>query len=118
VAKRVPKTLKPTRAWRPREKALGYLALAQLNGALTQIVRSLSTLQDLKFLRRDVSSALRVALEETRCWANVEVIEVLLQREIEEWGEYGRRRRHWEKKLEDPDVLVEATHLKKSRSKK
>ena len=83
-----------------REESSLLMALAEINGGIAQIVQSLGTL---KFLRRDVSSALRVALDETRCWANVEVIEALLQREIEEWGQYGRRRRHWQKRFEDPD---------------
>jgi hypothetical protein len=116
VEKRVHKTPKPTTALWAQEKTLCYLALAEINSRFTQTVQSLGTLQDLKFLRGGVCSALRVALEETRCWVNVEVTEVLLQRETQDWGHYGRRRRHWEKRFEDPnDLRFEAARLKKSR---
>ena len=47
-------------------------------------------------------------VEETRAGANLEVVEEQ-RREEQEWGRFGRLRRRWDKRFEDPnDVLTMA----------
>jgi hypothetical protein len=61
---------------------------------------------------------LQTTLEETRAWANFEVVEMLQQSEETDWAHFGRLRRQWEKKYEDPnDVLIDAARLDKARQK-
>jgi hypothetical protein len=69
-------------------------------------------------LQHDLFSGLQVTLEEARAWANYEVLGSLHDRAEIDWGRFGRLRRQWEKKNEDPnDILVEAARLKKPRQK-
>src|SRR5260370_19559996 len=69
-------------------------------------------------LQHDFFSGLQVALEETRAWANYEVLGSLHDREENDWGRFGRLRRQLETKYEYPnDILVEAARLPKPRQK-
>jgi hypothetical protein len=73
----------------------------------------LRTLEKLCSLQHDFFSGLQVTLEETRARANYEVIGSLHDHEEIDWGRFGRLRRQWEKKYEDPnDIPVEAARLK------
>jgi hypothetical protein len=102
----------------PTERALVYDALAAFNQGFAQILQNLSSLETLGLLEREVFTGLQVTLEETRAWANFEVIDMLHGLEESDWSRFGRLRRHWEKKFEDPrDVLLEAARLKKPRRK-
>jgi hypothetical protein len=99
------------------EKFLVYDSLASFNQAFAQVLQNLRTLEKL-CLQHDCFSGLQVALEETRAWANYEVLGSLHDREEIDWSRFGRLRRQWEKKYEDPnDILVEAARLKKPRQK-
>ena len=100
------------------EKFLVYDSLADFNHAFAQVLQNLRTLEKLCSLQRDFFSGLQVTLEETRAWANYEVVGSLHDREEIDWGRFGRLRRQWEKKFEDPnDILVAAARLKKPRQK-
>ena len=100
------------------EKFLVYDSLASFNQAFAQILQNLRTLEKLCSLQHDFFSGLQVTLEEARAWANYEVVGSLHDREENDWGRFGRLRRQWEKKYEDPnDILVEAARLKKPRQK-
>ena len=100
------------------EKSLVYDSLASFNQAFAQILQNLRTLEKLCSLQHDFFSGLQVTLEETQARANYEVIGSLHDREEIDWGRFGRLRRQWEKKFEDPnDILVAAARLKKPRQK-
>jgi hypothetical protein len=100
------------------EKFLVYDSLAGFNQAFAQVLQNLRTLEKLCSLQHDFFSGLQVTLEETRAWANYEVLGRLHDREEIDWGRFGRLRRQWEKKNEDPnDILLEAARLKKPRQK-
>ena len=98
------------------EKALVYDTLAAFNQGFAQILRNLSSLKTLGLLKLEIFTGLQATLEETRAWANFEVIEMLHGCEESDWSRFGRLRRQWEKKYEDPnDVLLEAERLTKPR---
>ena len=100
------------------EKLLAYDALAGFNQGFSQILQNLRSLDTLGFLKGEISTALQVTLEETRAWANFEVIERLHEREEKDWARFGRLRLQWEKKVEDAgNVLLEAARLKMPRQK-
>jgi hypothetical protein len=93
---------------RKRGKLLIYEALFTLNQEFEQVLETLEGLEPLKTfrprLRREFIRACRVTVEETRAWANFELMQVLQAVEERDWSRYGRLRRQ----LEDPkDVLAE-----------
>jgi len=100
------------------EKLLAYDALAGFNQGLAQVLHNLRSLDKLGFLHGEIFTALQVTLEETRAWANFEVIERLHGLEESDWSRFGRLRRRLEKKYENPDdLLLEAVRLKRPSQK-
>jgi hypothetical protein len=81
-------------------KVLVYEALAGFNRNFEQVLQDLERLATLDLFthrwQRRAFKAWRATLEETRAWANFEVIEVLHQTEEREWTRFGRRRRRLE----------------------
>jgi hypothetical protein len=89
-----------------------YETLLGLNQGFEQVLTELRRLAKLGF-RRELLAEFQVVVEETRAWANFEVLETMHDREERDWFRFGRLRREWEKKLFDPnDVLNEAERLK------
>ena len=95
----------------PRSSA--YEALSALNRHLEKVLQNLDRLResglfDTRF-RRDSLRACQWSIEETRSWINFEITESLQDRAEHDWARFGRLRRQWEKKYQDPnDVLVAA----------
>jgi len=99
------------------KKLLVYEVLHGLNQEFEQVLTELGRLGKLGF-RRELLAEFRVVVEETRAWANFEVVETIHGREERDWFRFGRLHRQWEKKLFDPnDVLIEAERLKEKRRK-
>ena len=68
--------------------------------------------------QRDVGNILRVVVQQTRAWANMDLAELLQMREQDDRAYFGRIYDRWEKKLKDPnDVLIEAARLMEKRRK-
>jgi ABC-type uncharacterized transport system ATPase subunit len=89
-----------------------------LNRDFGQVLADLAKLQELGVFQHDRGSILRVVVQETRAWANMELAELLQMREQDDRAWFGRLHRRWEKTLEDPnDVLLEAKHLMEKRRK-
>jgi hypothetical protein len=100
------------------EKLRAYDALAGFNQGFAKVLQNLRSLDRLGFSQGEIFTALQVTLEETRAWANFEVIERLHGREEKDWARFGRLRRRWEKKYENPnDLLLEAARLKRPSQK-
>jgi hypothetical protein len=57
------------------DQLLAYEALAALNQGFVAILENLRRLKELGILHRDLGTALTVAMEETRAWANFEITE-------------------------------------------
>jgi hypothetical protein len=98
---------------KPASKKLRvYETLHALNHGFEQVLTELGRLGKLGF-RREVLAEFRVVVEETRAWANFELVETMHDREERDWVRFGRLRHQWEKKLFDPnDVLIEAARRK------
>jgi len=102
----------PPHAAFPRNapKAKAYEALAALNRDIEQVLGDLDRLEAQRLFprrwQRKFLKAWRATLEETRAWANFEVIEVLHQREEREWLRFSRLRQRAEKQSERPDDVA------------
>jgi DNA-directed RNA polymerase specialized sigma54-like protein len=95
-----------------------YEALHALNRDFEQVLAELARLHELGMFNRDLANILRIVVQETRAWANFELVEILQQREQDDWTRFGRLHRRWEKKLQDPnDVLIEAKLLMEKQRK-
>jgi hypothetical protein len=91
-----------------------YDALATLNRDFEQMLRDLERLEELRVFphrwQRKFLKTWRATLEETRAWANFEVVEILHQREERDWVDLGRIRRRSEK---SPELPADKKSLKK-----
>ena len=95
-----------------------YESLNALNHDFECVLAELARLHELGMFNRDLANILRIVVKETRAWANFELVEILQQREQDDWARFGRLHRRWEKKLQDPnDVLIEAKLLMEKRGK-
>ena len=104
------------------KRALGklrvYEALHALNQGFEQVLEDLERLEKLGLFEREVFNVLQAIVEETRAWANLDLVELMQAREEQDWARFGRVRYRWEQKMKDPnDVLIEAERLKKRRRK-
>ena len=103
---------------KPVERLPVYEYLHALNRDFGQVLADLARLQELGVFQHDRGSILRVVVQETRAWANMELAELLQMREQDDRAWFGRLHRRWEKTWEDPnDVLLEAKHLLEKRRK-
>jgi hypothetical protein len=105
--KNSPRVISPQNA----PKVLIYEALATLNRDFEQVVGDLERLEELRLFparwQRNFLKAWRATLEETRAWANFEVVEMLHEREEREWVGFGRIRQRSEKSSGAPaDIMV------------
>jgi hypothetical protein len=100
------------------QKLRVYETLHSLNQGFEQVLTDLVRLQEFPCFRREPLGHFQVLVEETRAWANFELLEVLHGREQDDWTRFGRLRRAWDKRYRDPnDVLIEAERLKGELSK-
>lgn len=107
--------MKPT-----SQKLRVYETLQSLNQAFEQVLSNLRHLQTFPFFRRQFLREFLVVVEETRAWANFDLVEVMHSREQDDWTRFGRLRQKWERKYRDPnDVPIEAGQkLRKSPGKR
>ena len=68
--------------------------------------------------QRQFLEAWRVTLEETRAWANFELVEILHQFEEQEWVRYSRLRQRAEQPSKDPVDGSFPTGRRKSRKER
>src|SRR5262245_5750026 len=91
------------------QKLRVYETLHSLNQAFEQVLADFRRLEQSSFLRRDFMRHFQTVIEETRCWANFEIVEAMHSREQHDWAGYGIQRRRWDKRFEDPnDVVIKA----------
>ena len=100
------------------EKLTVYETLHTLNRGFEQVLADLEKLEKMQIFRPDLGNIFRVMVQETRTFANVEVVEVMQEVEQDDWALFGRLHRKWEKKYEGPnDILLAAKQLKEKRRK-
>jgi len=91
-------------------KVLAYEALAGFNRNFEQVLEDLERRATLDLFserwQRRAFKACRATLQETRAWANFELIEALYQREEKEWVRFARIRKRAEKRFAPDDVLL------------
>jgi hypothetical protein len=91
-------------------KTLVYEALATWNRDFEQVMDDLQRLDALRLFprrwQRKFLKEWRATLEETRAWANFELIELLHQREEREWVRFARMRKRAGKQSAPDDVLL------------
>ena len=103
---------------KPVERLPVYENIHALNRDFGQVLADLAKLQELGVFQRDLGHIFSVVVKETRAWANLELAELLQMEEQDAWAYFGRLRRRWEKKREDPnDILIEAARLMEKRRK-
>ncbi len=96
------------------QKLRVYDALHSLNQGFENVLADLGRLQRFPFFRRKLLRHFQVVVEETRAWANFELVEAMHSREQDDWTRFGRLRHQWEKRYRDPDdVLIEAEQRKR-----
>src|SRR5260370_29916379 len=84
-----------------------YESLAALNHDFECVLAELARLHEIGMFNRDLANVLRIAVKETRAWANFELVEILQQREQDDLTGFGRLHRLWETYRDDPnDVLL------------
>ncbi len=74
-----------------------YEALGLINGSFGQILQEMERLQQLHggFKGRPTIKSVALAVKETRAWTLFEILDILHQREEDEWTRFGRvRGRH------------------------
>ena len=102
----------------PSQKLAIYETLHSLNQSFEQVLEDLRRFEEFPFFRRQLLRTLTTITEETRAWANFEVVEVMHERELNNWTHFGHLRHVWETRHRDPDdVLLEAEQLRRRRRK-
>ncbi len=100
----------------PVERLDVYENLYALNRDFGQVLADLARLHELGVFPRDIGPILRILVQQTRAWANQELVEMLQPLEQDERAWFGRVYDRWEKRMKDPnDVLLEAKHLLEKR---
>src|SRR6266852_8963874 len=74
---------------KPVERLPVYENLHALNRDFGQVLADLARLQELGVFQHDRGSILRIVVQETRAWANMELAELLQMREEDDLGWFG-----------------------------
>lgn len=101
-------------------KLPAYEALATFNRDFEQVLLDLERLGACVAHRwqRKFLKLWRATLEETRAWANFELLEVLLAREEQEWVQFARLRQRAEKQSQNPDDVSSPLEPRRRKSAK
>ena len=112
-----------SRAWQrplkhPLWKLPAYETLHALNRDFEQVLAGLEKLRKLGLSPPEGSTIYQVMIQHMRANANAGLIEVLLERELDDGLRFDKLRRAWEKEMEDPDeILLRAEEVKEQRRK-
>jgi hypothetical protein len=102
----------------PSQKLRVYETLHSLNQGFEQVLADLRRLNEFPFFRREFLGEFRVMVEETRAWANFDVLGTMHGRELDDWTRFGKVRHGWETRYRDPeDIFVEADKPKRKRER-
>ena len=93
----------------PAGRLLVYESLYALNRDFEQVLADLARLQELGVFERDFGNVFPAIIQETRAWANMELVEALQPLEQEDLTHFSRLH---------IDVLNEAERWQKKRRKK
>jgi hypothetical protein len=86
----------------------------RLNRAFAGIVQHLKELQETELFTSKTSKLFPAFVQELQTELNQEFLETLHQLELDDWGNYGKARQKYEKRLRDPDdVFIHAEERRK-----
>jgi hypothetical protein len=96
-----------------------YEALSLINRSFGQILQELERIQQIGgFKGRALIKAVELAVKETRAWTLFEILDVLHQREEEEWTRFGRARSRLDQRDSIPAPSQAQMAKQAARSKK
>jgi hypothetical protein len=99
-------------------KSTNYRTLYRMNRAFEFITEQLGLMDQAKILRRGMLKTLRGYTQELQADINQEVLEIMHQDELDDWGRFGKIRQAEEKRLRDPDdVFIQAEERRKELAK-
>jgi hypothetical protein len=85
-----------------------------MNRAFDLITELLGELDQARLLRQGMLKVLRGYTQELQADINQEVLEIMHQDELDDWGRFGKIRQAEEKRLRDPnDVFIQAEERRK-----
>jgi hypothetical protein len=84
-----------------------YESLASLNRHFHEILIELEVVKSLGLLRRALVEEVKASVEETRAWANFEMVDVMYLREEAAWARFSRIRRKLEQRNQNPSSATE-----------
>ena len=100
------------------QKAEIYETLSSLNTAFAGIVQHLQTLQRTGLFKSKAANLFPSFTQELQAEFNQEFLEGLHQRELDDWGRFGKIRQAQEERLRDPDdVFIHAEERRKQLAK-
>jgi hypothetical protein len=95
-------------------KSTNYRTLYRVNRAFDFITEQLGLLDQARLLRRGMLKVLRGYTQELQADINQELLEIMHQDELDDWGRFGKIRQAEEKRLRDPDdVFIQAEERRK-----
>jgi hypothetical protein len=100
----------------PKLRIYEYLFL--LNQKFQETIQILRQLEKCVWLRRDFLRSFQIEVEDLRAQTNFEVIEHMSDREQHDWAHFGKLRRSWDRKFEDPDVVYLKTKQREEERRK
>jgi len=98
-------------------KATTFESIRRMNEGFEQTIRSLKELGQLKLISKDSLRSIVVEIEEVRAGANADFGDQISERERAEHARFGRERRAYEKRLEDPDDVYVIVQQREERRK-
>lgn len=100
-------------------KSTNYRTLYRMNRCFDLITEQLGLLDQAGILRRGKLKTLRGYTQELQADINQEVLELMHQDELDDWGRFGKIRQAEEKRLRDPDdVFIQAEERRKELARK
>ena len=99
-------------------KARTYELVCSMNDGFEQTIRSLKEIGRLKVIPKDSLRLIVVEIEEVRAGANADFAERISDRERAGHTRFGRKRRAYEKRLEDPDDVYIFVQQRENKRKK
>jgi hypothetical protein len=111
-------SLVPTQPAARTPKLRIYETLFRLNQSFDEVARILRSMMKFLAAHKDSLQCAQDEIEEVRAGVNADGIETLGDRERHDEGRFWKRRRAYEKRLEDPDdVYIDVQHREHERKK-
>jgi hypothetical protein len=99
-------------------KSTNYRILFRTNRCFDYITEQLRLLDKARLLRHGMLKVLQGYTQELQADINQELLEIMHQDELDDWGRFGKIRQAEEKRLRDPDdVFIQAEERRKELAK-